>query len=68
MGRMLRIALAEDTPAEIDLKMIRPGKLLIKNTSATLDVRIAYETVGGLGAGTAERGSREGARQPSRRR
>jgi len=52
LGRMLRIALAEDDPREIDLKMIRPGKLLIKNTSATLDVRIAYETVGGLGAGT----------------
>ena len=52
MGRILRLALVEDTPTRVDLAMVRPGKLLIKNTSATLAVRIAYETVGGLGAGT----------------
>ena len=52
MGRILRIDLAEDTPKEVDLKMVRPGKLLISNTSATLDVRSGYETIGGVGAGT----------------
>ena len=52
MGRILRIDLAEDTPKEVDLKMVRPGKLLISNTSATLDVRIGYETIGGVGQGT----------------
>ncbi len=51
MGRILRIALAEDVPERIDLAFQRPGKLLIKNTSATLDVRIGYDTVGGVGQG-----------------
>ena len=51
MGRILRLSLAEDTPTRVDLAMIRPGKLLIKNTSATIDVRIGYDTVGGIGDG-----------------
>ena len=51
MGRILRIALAEDTPERIDLGMVRPGKILIKNTSTTLDVRVGYDTVGGVGQG-----------------
>ena len=51
MGRILRIALVEDTPERIDLGFTRPGKLLIKNTSTTLDVRIGYDTVGGVGDG-----------------
>ncbi len=51
MGRILRIALTEDTPERIDLGFTRPGKLLIKNTSTTLDVRIGYDTVGGVGDG-----------------
>ncbi len=51
MGRILRLSLTEDTPTRVDLAMIRPGKLLIKNTSATIDVRIGYDTVGGIGDG-----------------
>ena len=51
MGRILRIALTEDTPTRVDLAMVRPGKILIKNTSATIDVRIGYDTVGGIGDG-----------------
>ena len=51
MGRILRIALTEDTPTRVDLAMVRPGKLLIKNTSSTIDVRIGYDTVGGIGDG-----------------
>ena len=52
MGRILRLSLTEDTPTRVDLAMVRPGKLLIKNTSATIDVRIGYDTVGGIGDGT----------------
>ena len=32
MGRILRLALTEDVPERIDLGMIRPGKILIKNS------------------------------------
>ena len=51
MGRILRLALTEDVPERIDLGMVRPGKILIKNTHATLDVRVGYETIGGVGQG-----------------
>ena len=56
MGRILRITLQEDVPERIDLAMIRPGKILLSNTSTTHDIRVGYDTVGGVGttAGTGE--------------
>tara|TARA_Y100001951_G_C11189911_1_gene210877 strand:+ start:402 stop:716 length:315 start_codon:yes stop_codon:yes gene_type:complete len=51
LGRIQRIALAEDTPVRIDLAMVRPGKLLLKNVSTTNDIRVGYMLLGGIGDG-----------------
>ena len=42
MGRIMRIALAENVPQAIDLGMMTPGKLLIKNAGSA-DVYLGYD-------------------------
>jgi len=56
LGRILRVALQEDVPERIDLGMVRPGKILLNNTSTTHAIRVGYSDVGGVGttAGTGE--------------
>ena len=45
MGRIIRIGtLVENVPTAIDLGMVTPGKLLIKNQGAN-DIRFAYNSV-----------------------
>ena len=45
MGRIIRIGtLVENVPTAIDLGMVTPGKLLIKNQGAN-DIRFAYNAV-----------------------